>query len=369
MTSASSDSSLTPRQLGYRWPAEWEPQAATWIAWPHNVETWPGEFAQIPAIFQQLIATLLQWEPVHLLAAEPHIADQAHGWLDELAAAATHPLHWHNIATNDAWVRDFGPTFLISEDPDKGAAKLAGIDWPYNAWGGKYPPYELDQHATGKILAGLEIECFHPSLILEGGAIEGNGAGTIITTETCLLNTNRNPGSTRVMVEQVFSDYLGAKQVIWLNGSGLVGDDTDGHIDQLVRFVNSSTVVAASCDNVQDPCFQPLRENVRKLESADLVDGKTLEVITLPLPQPVKYQEQRLPASYCNFYIANGGIIVPQFDDPHDELAREVLEKCFPDREVVGLPATALVWGLGTVHCLTQQQPATAGNRESSRSL
>ena len=345
MTSASPANAPTPRQLGYRWPAEWEPQAGTWIAWPHNVDTWPGEFSQIPVVFRQLIEILLRWEPVH-------------DWLDQLATAAPHPLHWHDIATNDAWIRDFGPTFLVADRADGTGRQLAGIDWPYNAWGGKYPPYALDQRAAGSMLAKLEIDCFQPLLVLEGGAIDGNGAGTIITTETCLLNPNRNPGWTRAMVEQVFADYLGADQVIWLNGNVLVGDDTDGHIDQLVRFVNSTTVVAASCDNDQDPCFQPLSENLRELDRIGQVAGEPLEVISLPLPQPIKYQDQRLPASYCNFFIANGGIIVPQFDVPHDQLACEILRGCFPDRDVVGLPAGRLVWGLGTVHCLTQQQPA-----------
>ena len=195
-------------------------------------------------------------------------------------------------------------------------------------------------------------------MVLEGGAIEGNGAGTVIITESCLLNANRNPGWTRSMAEQVLQDYLAAEQFIWLSGKGLKGDDTDGHIDQLVRFVDSSTVVAATCEDPSDPCYQPLRENLELLKQSDPIAGKGLEVIPLPLPQPVEHEGHRLPASYCNFYIANGGIIVPQFDDPHDELAREILQTCFPAREVVGIPASKLVWGLGTVHCLTQQLPA-----------
>jgi len=349
---------LTPHQLGYRWPAEWEPHAGTWIAWPHNEQTWPGEFTHIPPIFQQLIATLLQWEPVHLLASEPVIAGQARDQLQSLTASTPHPLYWHDIATNDAWIRDFGPTFLVRKSSDESASQLAGIDWPYNAWGGKYPPFELDQQASGKILSELRAEQFHPAMVLEGGAIEGNGAGTVMITESCLLNPNRNPGWTRSMAERVLLDYLSADQFIWLNGKGLMGDDTDGHIDQLVRFVDSSTVVAATCEDSQDPCYQPLVDNIEVLKQSGPVAGQELEVIPLPLPQPVEYEGQRLPASYCNFLIANEGIIVPQFDDPHDQLAREILQTCFPEREVVGLPASKLVWGLGTVHCLTQQQPA-----------
>ncbi len=359
MTSDISDKNLTPRQLGYRWPAEWEPHAGTWIAWPHNEQTWPGEFTHIPAIFQQLIATLLQWEPVHLLASEPVIARQARDRLEPLTTSTPHQLYWHDIATNDAWIRDFGPTFLVGNPSDAAASQLAGIDWPYNAWGGKYPPYELDQQASGKILADLGADRFHPTLVLEGGAIEGNGAGTVIITESCLLNPNRNPDWTQSMVERILRDYLSAEQFIWLNGKGLVGDDTDGHIDQLVRFVDSSTVVAATCEDPQDPCYQPLVDNLEALKQSGPVAGQELTVIPLPLPQPVEYEGRRLPASYCNFFIANGGIIVPQFNDPHDQLAREILQTCFPEREVVGLPASKLVWGLGTIHCLTQQQPAT----------
>lgn len=348
----------TPRQLGYRWPAEWEPHEGTWLAWPHNTDTWPGTFDQIPPIFQQLVETLLQWEPVHLLAAEPEIATAAHGWLDRLAASATHPLRWHDIGTNDAWIRDYGPTFLLPATGKEAGSKPIGIDWPYNAWGDKYPPYELDRQAASEVLEQLQIECFRPPLLLEGGAIDGNGAGTLVTTESCILNPNRNPGWTRTMAEEIFSDYLSVDQVIWINGQILAGDDTDGHVDQLVRFVGPATVVAAHCEDQHDPSFQPLTENLHRLQETVLVAGQALQVITLPLPAPVTHGEHRLPASYCNFLIANGGLIVPQFDDPNDQLACAILQDCFPDREVVGLPSRALVWGLGTVHCLSQQQPA-----------
>ena len=358
MSSGLADDRTTPRQLGYRWPAEWEPHKGTWLAWPHNRETWPGAFDQIPPIFQQLVETLLRWEPVHLLAAEPEIATAAHGWLDRLAAVAPHPLHWHDIGTNDAWMRDYGPTFLLPATSKATGREPVGIDWPYNAWGGKYLPCELDQQAASKVLDQLQIECFQPPLVLEGGAIDGNGAGTLITTESCVLNPNRNPGWTRTMAEEIFSDYLSVDQVIWLNGHILAGDDTDGHVDQLVRFVGPATVVAAVCDDQHDPGFQALAENLQRLQKTSLVSGKTLEVIPLPLPSPVTRGEYRLPASYCNFLVANGGLIVPQFDDPNDRVACHILQDCFPGREVVGLPSSALVWGLGAVHCLSQQQPA-----------
>jgi len=358
MNSDFSGKEFTPRQLGYRWPAEWEPHAGTWIAWPHNEQTWPGQFTHIPAIFQQLIATLLQWEPVHLLATESTMDRQAREQLQTLSSSTAHPLHWHAIETNDAWIRDFGPTFVVKDAAENGNQHLAGIDWPYNAWGGKYPPYDLDQQASKTILSQLNLDRFCPTMVLEGGAIEGNGAGIVIITETCLLNANRNPQWTRSMAEQVLHDHLATEQFIWLSGKGLAGDDTDGHIDQLVRFVDASTVVAATCEDPRDPCYQPLRENLELLQQTDSVTGEGLKVIPLPLPQPVEHEGQRLPASYCNFYIANGGIIVPQFDDPHDQLAREILQTCFPEREVIGLPARQLVWGLGTIHCLTQQQPA-----------
>ena len=348
----------TPRQLGYRWPAEWEPHAGTWLAWPHNRSTWPGCYDDIPPIFRQLVEILLQWEPVHLLAGGSEIAAPAHAWLDPVVSQAHYPLTWHDIPTNDAWMRDFGPTFLLPNQSGPAAPAPTAITWNYNAWGGKYPPYDLDQRASLEILAVLTMDAYQPPIVLEGGAIEGNGQGTLLTTDSCVLNANRNPGWNRARMEEVFSHYLAIDQVIWLQGKALIGDDTDGHVDQLARFVNEHTVLVATCEDPQDPSFENLQGNLRCLREARLATGQPLEVIPLPLPQPVTHEGQRLPASYCNYLVSNGGIIVPCFEDPHDQVALGILQDCYPDRSVVGLPARELVCGLGAVHCLSQQQPA-----------
>lgn len=338
----------TPRSLGYRWPAEWEPHAATWLSWPQKPETWPGKFEPIPAVWAELVRTLAEFEPVHICAGGETVMRQAR----ELVGSVPNVV-LHDIATNDVWARDHGPMFLAS--PAGQAPAL--VDWEYNAWGGKYPPFDLDNAVPAQVAEFTGHTRFTPGIILEGGAVDGNGEGTILTTEPCLLNPNRNPQLARADVERYLADYACAKKVLWLAG-GIVGDDTDGHIDELARFVGPTTVVCARESDPQDENYEPLEENYRKLLAMSDAQGRPLEVIPIPMPRALYYDDQRLPACYMNFYIANGVVVVPVFNDPADQVAIATLAQLFPGRQIRGLYAVDLVWGLGAYHCITQQQPA-----------
>ncbi|MDZ4818242.1 MAG: agmatine deiminase family protein [Planctomycetota bacterium] len=338
----------TPKQLGYRMPAEWEPHAATWLSWPHKLESWPGKFEPIPLLYAELVRTLSRFEPVHINAGGSSVMRQAKELVGHLPN-----VFLHDIPTNDAWCRDHGPTFLVGP----AGSQPALVNWNYNAWGGKYPPFDLDDQVPTRIAAIQNRRVFTPNIFMEGGAIDVNGRGTVLTTEECLLNPNRNPTLSKQQVERYLCDYLGVSNVLWL-GRGIVGDDTDGHIDELARFVNPTTVVAPLEENRDDENYEPLRENFERLQSMRDQDGKRLTVVPLPMPAAIFHEDQRLPACYCNFCIANGVVIVPQFDDPADAQAIEVLRPFFPDRQVIGLPARDLVWGLGAFHCISQQEPA-----------
>lgn len=337
-----------PAALGYRWPAEWEPHAATWVAWPHNPETWPDKYEPVPEQFTHFVRTLARFEPVRVLAGGGQVMADAQSHLGDLPQVTL-----LDIETDDAWCRDHGPIFLA-----KPGAPPAIVDWQYNAWGGKYPPFDKDNAVPRRIAAALQLRRFASDMVLEGGAIEGNGAGTVLTTASCLLNPNRNPQRTRAELESALIDYLGAQQILWLARGELAGDDTDGHIDQLARFVDATTLIAAWEDDPHDPNHAPLRANFEQLQSMTDQDGEPLTIAKLPLPRPKFHEGQRLPASYCNFYLANGCALVPQFDDPADAAAVEILKQLLPDRQVIGLPSLDLVWGLGSFHCLTQQEPA-----------
>lgn len=338
----------TPAELRYRMPAEWEPHAATWLAWPHKEASWPGNFGPIPEVWAALAGILAEREPVHILAGGEGVMAQARAMTGHLGNVV-----WHDIPTDDAWIRDHGPMFLVGPR----GSEPALVDWGYNAWGGKYPPYELDDQVPRRIAGQLGHRCYQPGIILEGGAVDFDGQGTVLTTEQCLLNPNRNAGLERDAIQRLLYDYTGARQVIWL-GEGLVGDDTDGHIDELARFVAPGVVVAAVADDPADENHAALTDNLARLSMATDARGRGLEVIPLALPEPVIYDGQRLPASYCNFYIANGVVVAPQFDCPQDQAAMETLARLFPTRQVRGLRAVELVWGLGAFHCITQQQPA-----------
>ncbi len=342
----------TPRALGYRWPAEWEPHAATWLSWPHREESWPGKFAPVPAVFVEMVRALVPGERVEILVRSAEHEAEVGGLLRaggvDLAAVGL-----HHVPTDDAWMRDHGPIFVVRDAPD---APVAVTDWGYNAWGGKYPPWDRDDRVPARLAELVGVPAFSPGMILEGGSIDGDGQGTILTTESCLLHPNRNPGLSRDDIEARLRDFLGAERVLWL-GDGIAGDDTDGHVDDLARFVGPASVVTVVEDDPADENHGALRDNLERLRSMTDARGRHLVVRTLPMPRALYEQGQRLPASYANFYIGNAAVLVPTFDDPADARALAVLREAFPGRSVVGIRATDLVWGLGAFHCVTQQQP------------
>lgn len=347
------DTAECPSALGYRWPAEWEPHAATWLSWPRNPATWPDHFEPVPAEFAQFVRTLAQFEPVNILAGGQAVMQQARELVGDLKNVTL-----HNIETNDAWCRDHGPTFLGVQSAERRTKNLpALVDWEYNAWGGKYPPFDKDNEVPRKIAELQERRRFSPGIILEGGAIDGNGLGTVMTTKSCLLNPNRNPQLTQADMERYLRDYLGARKVLWLTGGEIAGDDTDGHIDQIARFVGPCTVVVSQCEDSADENYAPSRLNWNELSQMTDQDDQPLSLVPLPLPAAKYVDGQRLPAGYCNFVFCNGGLIVPQFDDPADAKAIHILQELLPGRRVVGSPSLNLIWGLGSFHCLSQQEP------------
>ena len=349
----------------YRWPAEWEPHAAVWLAWPVNKATWPGIFDRIPAAFANIVAAIAQFEPVNILLSGHGPLEVAHRLIQNACerAAATFDVHFVDLAVNDSWCRDYGPIFLNRrQEFDSGPDQII-IAWDYNAWGGKYPPWDDDARVAGGIAELLNLPAVKPDIILEGGAVEGNGAGTILTTESCLRNPNRQtPGHRQTSAvqsdpERFLARYMAAEKVVWLPGTGLCGDDTDGHIDQLARFADERTVLIATPFDEDAPEAAQLRANYDAVVGARNSRGDALVPVSLPLPAPKFCQGHRLPASYCNFYIANNGIVVPTFGDNADDAALSVVQAAFPGHRVVGVSAIELVWGLGAFHCLTQQQP------------
>ncbi len=335
-------------------PPEWATHRGTWLSWPHKHASWPDKFAPVPDVFVELVRQIASREEVHINVLHE---DAACDVRDRLAAGrvALERIFLHLNPTNDAWCRDHGPVF-IQRDRD-GRREEAIVDWGYNAWGGKYPPYDLDDVIPTRIGAEFNIPVFHPGIVMEGGSIDLNGAGTLLTTEACLLNPNRNPSLTREQIEQYLKDYLGVRHILWL-GEGIVGDDTDGHVDDLTRFVSRTTVVTVVEPDSSDENYAPLNDNLHRLRHMRDQDGVPLRVVALPMPDPVFQDEHRLPASYANFYIANQSVLLPTYRCPQDAAARRILQDLFPDREVVSIDCTDLVWGLGALHCVTQQWPA-----------
>ena len=261
-------------------------------------------------------------------------------------------VEFFQFPTNDAWCRDHGPAFLINPETKQKAI----VDWGYNAWGNKYPPYDLDDVIPTKIGEHFDLPVYHPGIVMEGGSVDFNGKGTILTTTACLLNKNRNPHLNQQRIEEYLCKYYGAEQILWL-GDGIIGDDTDGHIDDITRFVNEDTVVTAVEENKNDENYHILQENLQTLKTMRLLNSKQLNIIELPMPTPVIYENQRLPASYANFYIGNAAVVVPTYRCDNDDKALSILQKCFPDRKVVGIDSTDIIWGLGSFHCLSQQEP------------
>src|SRR5262245_45329245 len=351
-------SEATPRSLGYSMPAEWMPHRATWLAWPHNRGTWPSQLETVREVWVQIIQTMTLNEQVGLLVNDEETGQDVVLRLKNFGAVMKN-ISILKIPTVDVWMRDYGPTFLTREGSGN---RLALNDWIFNGWGRKYQSYENDDRVAKDMASLLQIPVFNHSVVLEGGSIEVNGAGTCLTTEQCLLNKNRNPNMSRGEIEQFLKDALGVNHIIWL-AEGIVGDDTDGHIDDIARFIDPMTVICVLETNRRDENYAPLQENYARLKGARDQDGHPLSVITLPCPAPLDYAGSRLPASYANFYIANEVVLVPVFDDPNDGTALGALQELFPQRRVVGLPCKALVAGLGAIHCVTQQEPSISTSR------
>ena len=334
-------------------PAEWEPHRGTWLSWPHNLETWPPtQLTEVQEAWVKVIEALSRHEQVCLLTEDEQTRQHVTLRLKN-GGTAMEQVSMLVIPTVDVWMRDYGPTFVTragAEEP------LALNDWVFNGWGGKYRSYENDDRVTREIASLLNIPVFDHEIVLEGGSIEVNGRGTCLTTEQCLLNKNRNPHMGRGQIEQFLEQSLGVRQVIWL-GDGIAGDDTDGHIDDIARFVNPSTIVCILESNPQDPNYRPLQENFERLQGARDQDGKKFTIVPLPSPRPIYYQGSQLPASYANFYIANQQVLVPTFDDPNDETTLRILQELFDDRQVIGVGCREVVAGLGGIHCVTQQEP------------
>jgi agmatine deiminase len=352
----------TPHALGYRMPAEWEPHEATWLAWPHNPEDWPGKFQPIPWIYAEIVRLLSARERVHILVEDAKAEQRVTSML-ERAGARLEQVSFHLWPTDRSWTRDTGPIFVRN-----GEGRVGITNWRFNAWA-KYPNWQLDDQFPERVTELLGLPEWQPvveldggvthRVVLEGGSIDTNGQGVLLTTEECLLSEvqQRNPGVGREKLEQAFHDYLGIDQVLWLN-QGIAGDDTHGHVDDITRFVGPSTIVTAIEPDTSDPNHAPLTENLARLKAARMLDGKQFEIVELPMPRPVAFRGQRLPASYANFYIAEGLMLMPTFHDPNDRVALNILADVFKDREVIGIHCVDLVWGLGTLHCMTQQQPS-----------
>lgn len=341
----------------YVMPPEWAPHSSTWLSWPHKLESWPGKFEPVPAVFAELAFQLSRSEAVNVNVLDDAMESEARRLLNLLDPEGryTGRIAFHRIPTNDAWCRDHGPNYVFREID--GCRDRVVMDWDYNAWGGKYEPYDDDDAVPGRVAGIQGLPLVVPGMVLEGGAIDVNGAGLLLTTEACLLNPNRNPSMSRESIEANLRRYLGVEKVLWL-GDGIVGDDTDGHVDDMARFVNETTVVIAVEEDPEDENYEPLQENYRRLQSFTDCSGRPLDVVKLPMPDPVFYDGERLPASYANFYIANTAVLVPTYRCPKDEEALAVLRGCFPGREVVGIDCSDLIWGLGAIHCVTHEEPA-----------
>ena len=346
----------TPSQRGFRMPGEWEPHAATWLAWPHRESDWPGKLGIIPWVYGEIIRALSRHERVNLIVPDTPTSKQRAELLVGVGTDIANVMLWE-VPTDRSWVRDSGPIFVVNASGER-----AIIDWRFNAWA-KYPDWQFDDRLPGFVAERHKLPFWQPlhnghRVVLEGGSIDVNGEGLLLTTEECLLSKTqeRNPPLDRAAYERVFADYLGVKKVLWL-GRGIVGDDTHGHVDDLARFVGPRTVVTVVESNASDENYVILQENLERLQAMTDTSGNKLEVVPLPMPRPLVFDGVRLPASYANFYIANGIVIVPTFNDPADRIALGTLAELFPDREVVGIHCVDLVWGLGTLHCMTQQEP------------
>jgi agmatine deiminase len=341
----------------YRMPPEWAPHRACYLIWPHNPETWPGKFDVIPPIYAKMVAAIATFEPVRLAVKDDRGIAGALAMIRDAArgdAAVMSRVHAFHLPTNDSWARDCGPIF-VNRTGGQGPAQMA-LDWKFNSWGEKYGDFDLDDVVPRRLGERFGFDVLETDLVLEGGSIDVNGAGCVLTTESCLLNPNRNPGLSRAEIEQYLQVYLGVQKVLWL-GDGIEGDDTDGHIDDLARFVASDTIVTVIEKDPADANYAVLQDNLKRLRAMRDSNGRPFRIEMLPMPAPVVCEDTRLPASYANFYIANGGIVMPTFNCAADVEAASTLAQIFPGRRVVGVESIDLVWGLGSVHCLSQQHP------------
>jgi agmatine deiminase len=344
---------ITPANNGYFFPAEFAKHEATWLSWPHKEASWPSKIESIYPSYCLFVKYLAQSEKVRINVANSAMEVFAKTHL-ESAGVNMNQVEFFMHPTNDAWCRDHGPAFLINPTAEQ---KKVIVDWNYNAWGNKYPPFDLDDIIPTLIAKHFNIPVYNPGIIMEGGSVDFNGAGSLLTSTCCLLNENRNPHLNQSQIEQYLYDYYGVQHVLWVN-DGIVGDDTDGHIDDTVRFVNEDTVITVIEENKQDHNYQLLQDNLQQLKQMRLLSGKQLNIIELPMPDAVIYEEQRLPASYANFYISNAHVIVPTFRSAKDDIALQIIAESFKDREVVGIDSTDIIWGLGSFHCLSQQEPS-----------
>jgi agmatine deiminase len=343
---------MTPKELGYYFPAEFAKHTATWLSWPHKEASWPGKIETIFPAYAQFIKLVSEGEKVNINVVDEAMKQKALRHLNDVSADLSN-INFFIHPTNDAWCRDHGPAFVINPKADH---KKMIIDWGYNAWGGKYPPFDLDDNIPTLIAKHYNLPVLYPGIVMEGGSVDFNGRGTVLTTKSCLLNENRNPSLNQKQIEQYLHNYYGVENILWL-GDGILGDDTDGHIDDLTRFVNSDTVVTVVEENKNDENYQVLQENLHELSKLRLENGKQMNVVELPMPSAIIHEDMRLPASYANFYISNKYVVVPTFKDKNDDRALSILTKCFPDRKVIGLDSVDIIWGLGSFHCLSQQEP------------
>ncbi|MDB6112045.1 MAG: agmatine deiminase [Pedosphaera sp.] len=344
-----------PAKLGYRMPAEWEPHAATWFTWPRPEGiSFPDKYDTVPPVYAELIRHLTPVEEVNINVWNAEMEEQVKKLLRKYQTPLE-GVRFHHFPAYEPWCRDHGPIFLVREQD--GHHERGIVVWGYNAWGNKYPPFDLDDVIPQHVAGLRRLPLFSPGIVMEGGSIEVNGRGTLLTTEACLLNPNRNPQLNKSQIEQSLRDYLGVTNILWL-GEGIVGDDTDGHIDDLTRFVNPTTVVTVVEEDPRDANHELLQENLKRLQRLRDQDGQRLRVVELPMPRLIEHDGQRLPASYANFYIANQIVLVPTYRDPNDARALAILQKLFSDRRVIGVDSTELIWGLGSFHCISQQEPA-----------
>jgi agmatine deiminase len=355
--------SKIPAALGYRMPAEWEPHESTWMAWPHFRGDWPGKFEPIPWVYAEIVRNLARHERVDLIVNSAHAERRARAVLEK-ADALSDNVCFHHWRTDRVWTRDSGCIFL-TPSKERGDSGLLALHFQFNAWA-KYSNYKFDEKVGKRMARTAGARIVQPMsgdhrVVLEGGSIDVNGCGTLLTTEECLLSTEqqRNPPMDRIAYEQMFAEYFGVQSVIWLGG-GIAGDDTHGHVDDLARFVAPETVVTMIEPNAQDENYSALQHNLGRLKAARTSDGQKLEIVEIPMPRAVVFEGRRIPASYANFYIANGAVLAPVFNDPNDRIALNMLAELFPTREVVPIYSGDLIWGFGALHCMTQQQPVVS---------